>query len=211
MFEAIAGMLGIVVLVIKNIRSKWFGDTDLKAERLERILHALGRAMIFMDEADVMLGGVGAGYRLTGARLAEAGEDVGGTVELVPPGGILPTSPRTRANVALPPIIGGPGDTIYQAEIAAAQAFVRACDPRYTRAAVISFQVKLYEADGLLRSHDPALRGVPTPVGGGVRRHPQHPALARPPGVLRKVEDPRRAEDEGRVGLAAHLLRRGQR
>lgn len=69
LFEAIAGMLGITVLVIKNIRSKWFGDTDLKAERLERILHALGRAMIFMDEADVMLGGVGEDVHETERRL----------------------------------------------------------------------------------------------------------------------------------------------
>lgn len=69
LFEAVAGMLGMVVLVIKNIRSKWFGDTDLKAERLERILHALGRAMIFMDEADVMLGGVGEDVHETERRL----------------------------------------------------------------------------------------------------------------------------------------------
>lgn len=69
LFEAVAGMLGIVVLVIKNIRSKWFGDTDLKAERLERILQALGRAMIFMDEADVMLGGVGEDVHETERRL----------------------------------------------------------------------------------------------------------------------------------------------
>lgn len=69
MFEAIAGMLGITVLVIKNIRSKWFGDTDLKAERLERILHALGRALIFMDEADVMLGGLGEDVHETERRL----------------------------------------------------------------------------------------------------------------------------------------------
>ncbi|MFH1029580.1 MAG: ATP-binding protein, partial [Pseudomonadota bacterium] len=69
LFEAIAGMLGIVVLVIKNIRSKWFGDTDLKTERLERILHALGRSMIFIDEADVMLGGVGEDVHETERRL----------------------------------------------------------------------------------------------------------------------------------------------
>jgi hypothetical protein len=68
-FEAVAGMLGMAVLVIKNIRSKWFGDTDLKAERLERILMALNRAMIFMDEADVMLGGVGGDVHETERRL----------------------------------------------------------------------------------------------------------------------------------------------
>lgn len=57
-----------------------------------------------------VLGGIGAGYRLVSARLAEPGDEVGGTVELAPPGGILPDGPRTRANVGLPPVPGGAGD-----------------------------------------------------------------------------------------------------
>ena len=55
------------------------------------------------------LGGVGAGYRLIGARLAEPGEEIGGTVEFVPPGAPVPVGPRTRANVTLPPVPGGAG------------------------------------------------------------------------------------------------------
>jgi hypothetical protein len=47
------------------------------------------------------LGGIEAGYRLTGAFLAEAGETMGGTLELVPPGAPIPGGPRTRANVSL--------------------------------------------------------------------------------------------------------------
>jgi hypothetical protein len=94
-----------------------------QAAALRRVLAAVepllgrdSRAILLVEpggpEALVtaVLGGVGAGYRLTGARLAEPGEDIGGTVELVPPGGVLPTSPRTRANVPLPPVPGGPGD-----------------------------------------------------------------------------------------------------
>jgi hypothetical protein len=47
------------------------------------------------------LGGVEAGYRLTGAFLAEAGETIGGTLEFVPPGAPVQGGPRTRANVSL--------------------------------------------------------------------------------------------------------------
>ncbi len=57
-----------------------------------------------------VLGGVGAGYRLVAARLAEHGDEAGSTVELAPPGAILPDGPRTRANVGLPPLPGGAGD-----------------------------------------------------------------------------------------------------
>ncbi len=58
-----------------------------------------------------VLGGVTADYRLAAARLAEAGRETGGIVELVPPGsGAVPGGPRTRANVVLPPVPGGAGD-----------------------------------------------------------------------------------------------------
>jgi hypothetical protein len=49
------------------------------------------------------LGGVEAGYHLTSAMLAEAGDAIGGTLEFVPPGGALPGGPRTRGNVPLSP------------------------------------------------------------------------------------------------------------
>jgi ATPase family protein associated with various cellular activities (AAA) len=58
-FEALAAELDMVVLVLKNVRSKWFGQTDVIIERLRRVLNALDKAMIFMDEADTQLGGVG--------------------------------------------------------------------------------------------------------------------------------------------------------
>jgi hypothetical protein len=58
-----------------------------------------------------VLGGVGADFRVAGARLPEAGRDTGGVVELVPPGsGAVPGGPRSRANVALAPVPGGAGD-----------------------------------------------------------------------------------------------------
>ncbi|MEO1272114.1 MAG: ATP-binding protein, partial [Myxococcota bacterium] len=67
-FEAVASMLGIPVLVLKGIRSKWFGETDIILERLYRVLMSLNKVMVFIDEADTQLGGVGAGVHQTERR-----------------------------------------------------------------------------------------------------------------------------------------------
>ncbi|MBN1880273.1 ATP-binding protein [bacterium] len=58
-FEAVAGELDMIVLVLKNIRSQWFGQTDVILERLRRVLDALAKVLIFVDEADTQFGGVG--------------------------------------------------------------------------------------------------------------------------------------------------------
>ncbi len=68
-FEAVAAELGMVVLVLKNIRSQWFGQTDVILERLKRVLAALNKVLILMDEADTQLGGVGPGTHDTERRL----------------------------------------------------------------------------------------------------------------------------------------------
>ena len=69
LLEAVAGELNIVVLVLKNIRSKWFGGTDIIFERLRRIIYALEKSLIFVDEADTQFGGVGAETHPTERRL----------------------------------------------------------------------------------------------------------------------------------------------
>jgi SpoVK/Ycf46/Vps4 family AAA+-type ATPase len=68
-FEAVAAELDIVVLVLKNIRSQWFGQTDVIFERLRRVLNALAKVLIFVDEADTQFGGVGADTHETERRL----------------------------------------------------------------------------------------------------------------------------------------------
>lgn len=68
-FEAMSAELNMVVLVIKNIRSKWFGETDVIFERLRRVLNTLSKVLIFIDEADTQLGGVDAGTHDTERRL----------------------------------------------------------------------------------------------------------------------------------------------
>ncbi len=69
LFEAVAAELDMVVLVLKNIRSQWFGQTDVILERLRRVLDALFKVLIFVDEADTQFGRVGADVHATERRL----------------------------------------------------------------------------------------------------------------------------------------------
>lgn len=68
-FEAVAAELDMPVLVLKNLRSQWFGQTDVIFERLRRALESLDKVCIFMDEADTQFGGVGVGTHETERRL----------------------------------------------------------------------------------------------------------------------------------------------
>ncbi|MBN2135837.1 MAG: AAA family ATPase [Acidobacteria bacterium] len=51
-WEAIAAESDMIVLVLTGLRSKWFGESDVKLERLRRILSAFVNVIIFIDEAD---------------------------------------------------------------------------------------------------------------------------------------------------------------
>ena len=114
-----AALLPLEPLVGSAIRAPW----SWQAAALRRSLAAVaplmardGRVVLLLEGAGpealvaAVLGGIGAGYRLTEARLAEVDEDVGGIVELLPPGVALPPGPRSRANRPLAPIPGGSGD-----------------------------------------------------------------------------------------------------
>lgn len=68
-FEAMAGELGLPVLELGNIRSQWFGQTDVILERLRRVLVSLERVVIIVDEADTQFGGVGPEAHATERRL----------------------------------------------------------------------------------------------------------------------------------------------
>ena len=68
-FEAVAAELDMVVLVLKNLRSQWFGQTDVIFERLKRVLEALSKVLIFVDEADTQFGAIGANAHETERRL----------------------------------------------------------------------------------------------------------------------------------------------
>ena len=54
--ECLAGEAGLPVVKIKNFRDKWVGTTEGNLEKIFRLLHALGRCFVFIDEADQALG-----------------------------------------------------------------------------------------------------------------------------------------------------------
>ena len=61
--------MDMVVLVLKNLRSQWFGQTDVIFERLRRVLEALSKVLIFVDEADTQFGAIGPNAHETERRL----------------------------------------------------------------------------------------------------------------------------------------------
>jgi hypothetical protein len=54
--ECLAGEAGVPVVKLKNFRDKWIGSTEGNLEKIFRLLHALGRCFVFVDEADQALG-----------------------------------------------------------------------------------------------------------------------------------------------------------
>lgn len=54
--ECLAGEAGVPVVKLKNFRDKWVGSTEGNLEKIFRLVHALGRCYVFIDEADQALG-----------------------------------------------------------------------------------------------------------------------------------------------------------
>ncbi len=54
--ECLAGEAGIPVVKIRNFRDKWVGSTEGNLEAIFRLIQALGRCYVFVDEADQALG-----------------------------------------------------------------------------------------------------------------------------------------------------------
>ena len=113
-----AALLPLEPLLGPAIRAPWSWQAAALRRSLEAISPHLARdarAIILLDHGGpealvaAVLGGVGAGYRLVEARLSDPDDEVGGVVELVPPGGTLPPGPRTRSNTPRE-AIGGRGD-----------------------------------------------------------------------------------------------------
>ena len=57
----LAGEAGVPVVKFKNFRDKWVGSTEGNLEKIFTLLHALGRCIVFIDEADQALGSRSAG------------------------------------------------------------------------------------------------------------------------------------------------------
>ena len=113
-----SALLPIDALAGPSLRVPWSWQAATIGRALEAAAPAMardGHAVMLVDggpEALVatVLGGASAGYRLVSARLAGGDDEVGGVVEFLPPGVARPPGPRTRSNVALPAVEGGPGD-----------------------------------------------------------------------------------------------------
>lgn len=67
--SAVAGKLGIPVIILENFRDMYFGQSDVKIIRLELLLRALYKALVFIDEAHAAFGGTGRDVHETERRL----------------------------------------------------------------------------------------------------------------------------------------------
>jgi hypothetical protein len=56
MVECLAGEAGVPVVKMKNFRDKWVGSSEGNLEKIFRLIKALGRCYVFVDEADQALG-----------------------------------------------------------------------------------------------------------------------------------------------------------
>jgi hypothetical protein len=101
------------------VRAPWSWQAAALRRSLEAVVpHLAGDARVILllehggPEALIaaVLGGVGAGYRVLEARLTEPDDEVGGLVELIPPGARLPPGSLTRSNRRLEHGPGGRGD-----------------------------------------------------------------------------------------------------
>jgi hypothetical protein len=54
--ECLSGEAGVPVVKLKNFRDKWIGSTEGNLEKIFRLLQALNRCYVFIDEADQSLG-----------------------------------------------------------------------------------------------------------------------------------------------------------
>jgi hypothetical protein len=66
MVECLAGEAGVPVVKLKNFRDKWVGSTEGNLEKIFRLLDALGRCYVFVDEADQAIGRRDAGANDSG-------------------------------------------------------------------------------------------------------------------------------------------------
>jgi hypothetical protein len=113
-----ASLLPIDALASTSLRAPWSWQAVAIGRALSAVEPSMardGRVVQLVDGgpeaiAAAAIGGASAGYRVTVARLADRDDGATGVVEMVPPGALVPPGPRTRANVVLSSVPGGPGD-----------------------------------------------------------------------------------------------------
>ncbi len=113
-----ASLLPIDALGDASLRAPWSWQAVAFGRSLAAVEPSMardGRVIQLVDGgpealAAVALGGASAGYRVVVARQSDPDDAGAGIIELIPPGAAMPPGPRTRANVTLPAVPGGPGD-----------------------------------------------------------------------------------------------------
>ena len=113
-----AALLPIDALAGSSLRAPWSWQAVAMSRALSAVEPSMardGRVVQFVDGgaealASMALGAAYAGYRTVVARLADPDDAAPGSIELVPPGAVVPPGPRTRANQGLPATPGGAGD-----------------------------------------------------------------------------------------------------
>ncbi|HJP89709.1 MAG TPA: hypothetical protein VJ850_11805 [Candidatus Limnocylindrales bacterium] len=114
-----AALLPLEPLLGSAVRAPWSWQAAAIRRALEAVAPHLardGRVVLLLEHggpealAAAVLGGVGAGYRLLEGRITDPDDEIGGVVELSPPGAALPPPARTRGNQALEVASGGRGD-----------------------------------------------------------------------------------------------------
>jgi hypothetical protein len=113
-----AALLQVDALAGASLRPAWGEQAARMARTYELVEPTMARdgRVIQLVEGGVeplvstVVGGATAGFRLLAARVSDPDDPAPSVVELLPPGGIMPPGPRTRANVGLEPVPGGAGD-----------------------------------------------------------------------------------------------------
>jgi hypothetical protein len=168
-----AALLPLEALFGPGGRAPWGWQAAALRRSLESVepwLARDGRVVLLLEGGGpeglcaAALGGVAAGYRLIGARLTEPGEEIGGMVELVPPGSALAAGPRTRANVPLQPpedASGEPGHAVGPGLFAPPERFDgRPFSPAEAARIVTETAVEILQARGEPARHERLLGEV---------------------------------------------------
>jgi len=113
-----ASLLPVGELAAPSARATWSAQATALSTGLETIAPALAadaHAVQLVEDGEeaivaAALGAAWAGHRVVEIRVPGVDDGLPAMVRSVPPSGVLPPGPRTRANVRLAPTAGGAGD-----------------------------------------------------------------------------------------------------
>jgi len=72
-WEAVANESGMIVLVLRQLRDKYFGESDIRLEKLRRTLYSFSNVLVFIDEADAQFTSLSSGQQHETEKRLQAG------------------------------------------------------------------------------------------------------------------------------------------